>query len=474
LRQIPTLGPSGLLPALYNSLCFLVRGRKILDEAAMQFQDVGIFKMQLFSGWNVFVIRRDYIADMRGSRDRDLSLYHAQNDILALDHTIGALPADEDNLHNKILQRMLASNFSENGTDLHDESVMGLKHIFPIEHDGWHSVVCYKSVLELITKVTNRFYVGDPLCRNQKYTDLVMDFVQGVPKAGMLINIFPYFLRPFVGPLISPLPRYEKIATEVIGDFLRSRIKMFDEHGKDWELKPRDMITWLLEEAEPYQRDATHIAMRLLRVNFAGLMSTSFFLPQILFKLAIAPEYVAPLREQIDAAVDKHGWTKEGISRMYKLDSFIREVSRLKGFSALVLHRKVMSPDGFKFHDGLTIPQGTHIAAASCIVNLCADTFENPSTFDGMRFARAQEEADDVSMKQQLTSPALNNLFYGVGKHACPGRFLMTFIIKIQVALILYNYDIKVKDDVSPGDRWMGAVCIPDMSAELMYRKRKV
>ncbi len=50
----------------------------------------------------------------------------------------------------------------------------------------------------------------------------------------------------------------------------------------------------------------------------------------------------------------------------------------------------------------------------------------------------------------------------------------MTFIIKIQVALILYNYDIKIKDDVLPKDKWMGAVCMPDMSAELMYRKRKV
>ena len=96
-------------------------------------------------------------------------------------------------------------------------------------------------------------------------------------------------------------------------------------------------------------------------------------------------------------------------------------------FSTVVMHRKVMNTNGFKFHDGLTIPQGTHIAAASCIVNLSADTFENAGTFDGMRFARAQEEADDVSMKQQLTSPALNNLFYGVGKHACPGRYASQF-----------------------------------------------
>ncbi len=75
------LAPPVLLPAIYNSLCFLLRGRKILDEASVRFQDVGIFKMQLFSGWNVFVLRKEYIADMRASRDHDLSLYHAQNDV---------------------------------------------------------------------------------------------------------------------------------------------------------------------------------------------------------------------------------------------------------------------------------------------------------------------------------------------------------------------------------------------------------
>ena len=48
----------------------------------------------------------------------------------------------------------------------------------------------------------------------------------------------------------------------------------------------------------------------------------------------------------------------------------------------------------------------------------------------------------------------------------------MTFIIKIQVALILHNYDIKVKDDTLPKDHWVGAVCMPDMTAEIMYRER--
>lgn len=91
----------------------------------------------------------------------------------------------------------------------------------------------------------------------------------------------------------------------------------------------------------------------------------------------------------------------------------------------VVLHRKVMGPKGFTFHDGLNIPQGTHIAAASCILNRNEEIFEDPETFDGFRFSKLQAEADDVNVKYQLTSPAMNNLFYGVGKHACPGRYVL-------------------------------------------------
>ena len=97
LRNIPTFGPSGFLLAIYNSLMFLIRGREMINEANNKFQAIGLFKMQFFSGWNVFVLRQDYIADLRGSRDKDLSLYHAQNDVSSLcpqDHFLMSLFLD--------------------------------------------------------------------------------------------------------------------------------------------------------------------------------------------------------------------------------------------------------------------------------------------------------------------------------------------------------------------------------------------
>lgn len=52
-----------------------------------------------------------------------------------------------------------------------------------------------------------------------------------------------------------------------------------------------------------------------------------------LFDLAIRPEYVEPLRAEIEEVVAAHGWTKEAMGHLVKLDSFMKESSRLAGIS---------------------------------------------------------------------------------------------------------------------------------------------
>lgn len=52
-----------------------------------------------------------------------------------------------------------------------------------------------------------------------------------------------------------------------------------------------------------------------------------------LFDLAIRPEYVEPLRAEIEEVIAAHGWTKEAMGHLLKLDSFMKESSRLAGIS---------------------------------------------------------------------------------------------------------------------------------------------
>ena len=51
----------------------------------------------------------------------------------------------------------------------------------------------------------------------------------------------------------------------------------------------------------------------------------------VLFNLLSNPEYIEPLRHDVEIAVAEEGWTKAGMDKMRKVDSFLRESQRLNG-----------------------------------------------------------------------------------------------------------------------------------------------
>jgi cytochrome P450 len=50
---------------------------------------------------------------------------------------------------------------------------------------------------------------------------------------------------------------------------------------------------------------------------------------QPLLDLAANPEYLEPLREEVDEVTKREGWTKSALDQMHKLDSFVKESQRL-------------------------------------------------------------------------------------------------------------------------------------------------
>ncbi|KAI5993489.1 hypothetical protein EDD15DRAFT_2265232 [Pisolithus albus] len=51
---------------------------------------------------------------------------------------------------------------------------------------------------------------------------------------------------------------------------------------------------------------------------------------QALYNLAAYPQYAGPLREEVDAIIREHGWTKEAIASMRKVEGFLAETQRLR------------------------------------------------------------------------------------------------------------------------------------------------
>ncbi len=54
---------------------------------------------------------------------------------------------------------------------------------------------------------------------------------------------------------------------------------------------------------------------------------------QVLYRLLAYPEYIEPLRQEVDAVISEEGWTKAGIDKMHKIDSFLCETQRLDGIT---------------------------------------------------------------------------------------------------------------------------------------------
>lgn len=48
-----------------------------------------------------------------------------------------------------------------------------------------------------------------------------------------------------------------------------------------------------------------------------------------LISLITYPEYVEPLRNEIESVVSEHGWTKASMGRLHKMDSFLMEATRI-------------------------------------------------------------------------------------------------------------------------------------------------
>jgi cytochrome P450 len=66
---------------------------------------------------------------------------------------------------------------------------------------------------------------------------------------------------------------------------------------------------------------------------------------QVLYHLLDNPEYIEPLRKEVDAVISEEGWTKAGIDKMYKVNSFVWETQRLDGIAFRSLDSSLNVPN---------------------------------------------------------------------------------------------------------------------------------
>ncbi|KAF8270427.1 cytochrome P450 [Lactarius quietus] len=448
LDAIPTVGFSDPILSYFSALRFKLNGVPMLKYGYEKTRlRLGLFKIASFRGWIVLASDPELIEDVKKTPEDHLSFNVPVWEFLQVEYTMPLL--DWNNLyHVDIIRTKLTRNIAVIFEKVRDELARSLDASISMHGDDsdWVKVPVLKTMQHVVSATSNRVFVGAPLCRDQDYLNLNTNFTINVMKNATILKMFPKLLRPVVARMISNLPSHIRQVEEFIRPVVEERFAKMEEFGENWDDKPNDMLMWLMSEAK-------------------GAITG------VLYHLLSNPEYIEPLRLDVETAVAEEGWTKAGMDKMLKIDSFLRESQRINTLSILGMSRLALRP--FTFSNGVTVPAGTLISAPVNAIHADGEIYPNPEEFDGFRFAKLREDDGVPVVGQQSTSTSAEYLTFGYGRHACPGRFFAANEVKTLLAHVLVTYDIKLEEGKkAPGFYIMGLTRVPE-KANVMFRKRR-
>ncbi|KAI5118676.1 hypothetical protein M0805_003613 [Coniferiporia weirii] len=461
---------SSVLWSYLGAYDFLSNAKTILNEGYKKYGR-GTFKVPGLERWTVIINKSELVEEIRKAPDDKISFTQAIGELIAAPWTVGSHTI-ENHYHLEIIRSQLTRCLTSRFSDVSDEIAHAFEDLVGTKGDEWIAVPALRVVRSVVCRTSNRIFIGLPLCRDPDYIDLNVQFAVSVAETALKINKFPVFLRPIVGALLSSTPRSIRRGMKHLAPLIENRIRQYDEHGGEWSDKPADMLSWLMDEApEDEKRSVYKLTTRMLLVNFAAIHTSANSFTHALFHLASEPEYIAPLREEVERVIAQDGWSKIAMTKMWKLDSFLKESQRLNGINMLSLNRKVLVD--YTLSDGTFLPAGTFIACNADATHRDEAHYAHAAKFDGFRFAEMREGGADEGTKHQMVATGADYLSFGHGRHACPGRFFAVNELKAMMAHLLLTYDVKLEvEGVRPESVYLGTRLTPNPTANVLFRKR--
>ena len=146
------------------------------------------------------------------------------------------------------------------------------------------------------------------------------------------------------------------------------------------------------------------LAGRISVINFAVVHTSTFSITNAILDLVSSDpslHYLDQLREEAAAVLAENDgiWTKKGLSKMYRIDSALRESLRISAFLADGMVRKVVAKDGVTTPEGLHIPFGAYVAVSSIGIHNDEKYYTNPATYDAFRFVKQRECLDAAEQR---------------------------------------------------------------------------
>ncbi|KAF9928108.1 hypothetical protein FBU30_002644 [Linnemannia zychae] len=337
-----------------------------------------------------------------------------------------------------------------------------------------------KIVQDMIAYAMANVFMGPEVAKHREVIDT---FIQVTYDFGVVIsrekrkNSWNAWANKTKYGILNPLNKHIQVLAKAVSPVVEERRRQESEameNGVEYD-RPLDIMQRLLDNNDKYQFvDLEDLCGHLLILILVSVHTTTDTSTNLLYYLACFPEYVEPLYQEqqevlgqitaertaerekklqsgevasledfagteLDPAQDR-ALSAAAVKRMVHMDSFVREIFRYRTQRLDLMHlarRPVTLSNGMKIAKGQMVIMNLH-----SLHQTNEYQGEDPSEFRPWRF---------LGKAKAATKAATDFLPFGMGRHACPGRFLAIQELKTVGSLMVSRYS-KI-EMIKPSDR---------------------
>ncbi|CAN8097031.1 unnamed protein product [Discula destructiva] len=377
----------------------------------------------------------------------DHTCYSSLRDFMLPQYTFKPFIPRKLDYVNHVILHDLNKNMGKVFPLMREEVSVGMQVDLPTS-TNWSEVDISAQILRLICRISGRAFVGTGLHQNEEWLDISCNYTKDVFLSAMKLRAVPSLFRPLVALILPDLRRvyrHHERARALIQPILQQRER--EQQEEKMTPKANDTIQWMYDLIpEEDKQDYGFQSVAQLAITAVSAQSTSKLIVNIVLNLIKYAEYVPMLVEEIESALEECGgeWTLDSMNRLEKLDSFMRESLRFEPPLTATFQRRAAKP--VALHDGTLLPQDTLLFAPAGAIAFDPEFYPDPERFDGLRFYKLRQEASGSKVRHQFVATSNTQVQFGLGRHACPGRWFAGHLIKMVVANILLSYDLKFRD----------------------------
>ena len=431
------------------------------------------------------------------------SSHAAQNDVIQLEYSLGrkfALDAWGGWLLksdlNGVLETVCAVMNDEVGAAVDAAFDTGTGDVDGIDGSEWRELNLFAACRAIIGRATLRATLGDSpegrrLCKDNGFVESCYQVLDGMlTVAGAVAACRRIFTKSWFAWWASRVmpPKLKDLAGR-FEPLYRERLRIITEDPAhpaslvDKIDEPRDIIQMMLRyavrERPDEARNLGDITRRLALSNFGTMHQSVVTLHNMMLNILSSDaefDTVAMLRAELTSAPEDAPWTRARVASLTRADSAARETLRLHSFIGRTVQRLIVAPDGLTTPDGVHLPQGAMVSILAHQAQTDPDAIgADADKYDPFRFSRAREAAT-AAANASFVSTGADFLPWSHGRHACPGRFLVDFELKMILAYALANYDLALPESYGgkrPENTWFSGFGIPPLDAKIRVRRRK-